>query len=339
MRIDVKYNQTPQRPLTFWEKYQVAELMSQWPALTVKVLFRRRVGLRRADPLPVFLMAAIPFTIGWLMRGQQSMTPLMWFGLAVAACGYWQYRNRWRELRRGVRWHTYSDGISPLAEFVLPALYGAIPWIVARLRRRPDVERQPPAATERSTPIGRLVSWLRSRMLHPDAPLFLTLDWWQSERRIYRYLDGAFISCIGLYLYTRADPYGFAQSVGPLGFWPFFAGACLSVDARMSHRHQTNAYFDLLDSQIDGEVMKGWSGAKAGARRAQRSPALTETCGLPTGIGEDIRARVEAINENARLKRLEARIAEREERARPGVTINAPDNLAPASAGRMPRKR
>ena len=38
MRIDVQYNQTPQRPLSFWEQWQIAEILSQYPALTLKVI-------------------------------------------------------------------------------------------------------------------------------------------------------------------------------------------------------------------------------------------------------------------------------------------------------------
>jgi hypothetical protein len=44
MRIGVEYSQAPQRELSFWEKYQIAEILAQYPALTLKVLFRRKVG-------------------------------------------------------------------------------------------------------------------------------------------------------------------------------------------------------------------------------------------------------------------------------------------------------
>src|SRR5579859_5956060 len=95
MRIDVKYSDIPQRALSIWEKYQVAEILSQYPALTLKVLFRRRVGLRRADPLPVLFMASLLFCVGWMFKGIQThfgwavlmffgMNGLMLFAVAVA---------------------------------------------------------------------------------------------------------------------------------------------------------------------------------------------------------------------------------------------------------------
>ncbi len=316
MRIDVEYNKVPQRALTFWEKYQIAEILTQYPALTLKVLMRRKVGLRRCEPLPVFIMAGILIVLGLSMfplfrsqasagdetgyppgypyptsRRSRSFLPqpsggtsslLLLFGVAVAACGYWQHWHRWKELRAGDVWHTYSEGVSPIEDYIMP--------------------RVPSSKTQL-----------------PNPPDYFSREWWMKDRRIYRKLDPLLAYAVALIFYFAGDK--------PLALWIAFAAACLAANENLIWRHQIRHYLDWHDGQIDAAVMRGWSG-KRGRRAVQPARSVSATYGLPTGIGEDIRARVEAQAELLRRQAQEQQRAERTEAAATETILNAPDNLA-----------
>ena len=353
MRIGVEYNQAPQRALTFWEKYQIAELLAQYPALTLKVLYRRRVGLRRAEPSHIFVMALILFVIGYNAHSPDyaSHGGLMVFAVAMGIAGYWQQFNRWRELRRGTPppWHTYSEGISPLEDAMVwylqqkqqrpaspatprlaPGLSAAAPLPpAAETALLPAPDAGPTVATEttgepkKETPEWMLKAkvWLQPRIRYAGEAIrhVFSAAWWLGESRVYRRLDPFLI-------YFLAWPVFFFDT--PLGLWLMFAAACLSINENLHWRHQLKAYLDWHDAQIDNATMREWGGGRRGGRKVpQRS--RRQTYGLPTGIGADIRARVEEqAQAMQQQRRADARAAWEASPDRPTV-LPAPDNRAP----------
>lgn len=108
--------------LTLQQKIDIVLWLLEFPALSILVFLRRRVGYRTLKPLRLFIMAAI---ISYLGNPQASIfnpvgnivfidfsTPLSIFGSLVFIVGMMQRWLRWREIRRGVMWHTHSRGVS-----------------------------------------------------------------------------------------------------------------------------------------------------------------------------------------------------------------------------------
>ena len=154
MRIGVEYSQAPQRELTLGEQFQIAKILTQYPALTLKVLFRRKVGLRRAEPSHILVMALLLYVIGYNTNSPAagSHGGLMVFAVAMGIAGYWQQFNRWRELRKGMRpsWHTYSEGVSPLED--------ALNWYMQHKQQRAadaPAEHRPTSGLSATAPSAR----------------------------------------------------------------------------------------------------------------------------------------------------------------------------------------
>ena len=103
-----------QRPTTLSEKMTIVAVLASFPALTVMVFLRRKLGYRFIDLMKVQIMVlllwiAAPFSA--IIGGVLSTVLLALFGLAVLAAAYIERGIRWREIKRGISWHTYSRGI------------------------------------------------------------------------------------------------------------------------------------------------------------------------------------------------------------------------------------
>jgi hypothetical protein len=108
--------------LTMNQKIDFVLWLLEFPALTVLVFLRRRVGFRTLKPLRLFIMAMILcylgnpnshlFNLGERLVPVDFSTPLSMFGSLVLIVGLIQRWLRWREIRKGVMWHTYSRGVS-----------------------------------------------------------------------------------------------------------------------------------------------------------------------------------------------------------------------------------
>ena len=400
MRMDVEYNNTPQRPLTIWEQYQIAERLAQYPALTLKVLMRRKVGLRRSEPMHFLFLGGVLFGIGYITRhSETSKGGLMVFAVVMVAAGYWQQINRWKEFREEIppKWHTYSDGISPIEEYGVNKAHQLMNYLITRINLKlekmkqerkekvgysPEAEAQPVSAASAEITeeppalppnayllirIQAVLKTLRNRAEDEDekpqampaeepqatlapapaptpaqtlplpparattqqkkrsaavpaerlSPRRLSLEWWQCEQRIYRRLDPFAAYLIGFVLWYQVDAL--------LGLWIMFAAGCLNVDQNLKWRHNVNAVFDMHDAQIDNEVMRDWGGGPRTGRVKPRP--LIATHGLPTGIGDDIRGRVEAQGRKIRAERIREHQAERDGAFATTPKSPAPDNL------------
>ena len=115
--------QTPQSP-----NAAALQELCLFPALTVIVFMRRRVGLRLLKPiwivrtfilLQLYAMFGVALMHGTLadVRVVQVFSVLF---LLAASAHYWR---SWREFNRGIRLHTFSSGISYLEKRRIPRFF------------------------------------------------------------------------------------------------------------------------------------------------------------------------------------------------------------------------
>lgn len=97
-----------------------------FPAITIMVFIRRKVGFRMLKPSRLIGMALFL----WFINGICNIDFLIFhpagvffseFPLVMLVAGFWQRNRRWRELCKGESWHSLSPGISLLEMLPLPA--------------------------------------------------------------------------------------------------------------------------------------------------------------------------------------------------------------------------
>jgi hypothetical protein len=116
-------NGAPFAGMTAQEKVQAVAGLLYFPALTVLVFLRGKLGFRRIKLSSLISMALILAVLGSFTAHPTSGTPfpvtaLGLFGFVVLIVGGVQNRRRWRDLCNGVRWHTLSTGVSWLTKLV-----------------------------------------------------------------------------------------------------------------------------------------------------------------------------------------------------------------------------
>jgi hypothetical protein len=105
------------------------------PSLTVMLLFRYKIGYRTLQPwmLLVALVGMLAMSGGSSLLGLFDSQPgassgglvMLLMTLAVFGSGVYQRTEAWNRIRRGIRWHTKSRGVSylsailPLSEHVI----------------------------------------------------------------------------------------------------------------------------------------------------------------------------------------------------------------------------
>jgi hypothetical protein len=121
--------QIPQQELTLSEKAKIVQNLAGYPALTMLVFIRRKVGYRMLKPSRLITMAFILKFVGGLTSIIPFATPVgeiySEFPVVMLAFGFFQRWRRWKELCNGERWHTMSPGISYLEVLPLPAFLRA----------------------------------------------------------------------------------------------------------------------------------------------------------------------------------------------------------------------
>jgi hypothetical protein len=105
---------------------------------------------------------------------------------------------------------------------------------------------------------------------------------------VYRYLDPLAVMCLAMLLGNFYAFQGLVQ-------WWFFAAICMMFVELYIYDKQLDRQLDLLDAMVEGEthanLVQRFSGIPQGQGAA---PGLSETAGIPTGIGPDIARQVEA---------------------------------------------
>ena len=111
--------------MTWMEKIDLIRALSLFPAITVMVFIRRRLGFRMMKPtwliVLTLIMLSVPFAFKELFAPFNFLMPL--YALAMLGLGLRQRWQRWQELCRGERWHTYSPGVSYLETLPLPPFF------------------------------------------------------------------------------------------------------------------------------------------------------------------------------------------------------------------------
>jgi hypothetical protein len=110
-----------EQALTFQQKINILQYLTLFPALTVMIFLRRRIGYRFLDMLKIQFMfiALLAYgTFSTITFGPQAGGIIFLFSLAMLITAIIERRIRWNEIRRGVSWHTYSRGISWFSSFL-----------------------------------------------------------------------------------------------------------------------------------------------------------------------------------------------------------------------------
>lgn len=119
----MKQQQMPQQELTLSEKMKLVQHLALFPAITVMVFIRRRLGFRMLKPSRLIGMGVLLMCIDniFSLFSHNGLGALFGeFPWVMMGFGFVQRFRRWRELCRGERWHTYSPGISYLEMLPLP---------------------------------------------------------------------------------------------------------------------------------------------------------------------------------------------------------------------------
>jgi len=113
--------------LPWLEKINIIRALSLFPAITVMVFIRRKIGFRLMKPPVLVVLAIIMIVVAQVLpiAAAPFGALLTIYALAMLALGLFQRRLRWNELCRGERWHTYSPGISILEFLPLPGFLKA----------------------------------------------------------------------------------------------------------------------------------------------------------------------------------------------------------------------
>jgi hypothetical protein len=113
--------QEQQQVLTFQQKINILQYLTLFPALTVMIFLRRKIGYRFIDMLKIQLMFIALLAYGAFSSiafGPQAGGIIFLFSLAMLITAIVERRIRWNEIKRGVSWHTYSRGISWFSGFL-----------------------------------------------------------------------------------------------------------------------------------------------------------------------------------------------------------------------------
>lgn len=118
--------------MTIKQKFDVIQNFLHFPALTIMVFARRKLGYRTLNPLYLILTGFLLVFLQNVQTPYLSLAlaysywpyPLTIFVVAMIAWAFIQRRMRWRDMVRGIHWHTYSRGISyfsflPLREDII----------------------------------------------------------------------------------------------------------------------------------------------------------------------------------------------------------------------------
>ncbi len=107
--------------ITFEQKVNILQALTLFPALTVMVFLRRKVGYRFIDMLKIQAMFVLLLAYGafsTLSFGPAAGGAVTLFAFAVLIAAIIERRMRWNDIKRGVSWHTYSRGISWFSSFL-----------------------------------------------------------------------------------------------------------------------------------------------------------------------------------------------------------------------------
>jgi hypothetical protein len=98
--------------LGLFQKIEVMQNLFYYPALSLVCLFRRNVGYRVLNPVPLAVVAAIMFILGGLAAKSSSPDVIHLHAVLMLLAGFFQRRKRRREMEAGAKIHSWYFGDS-----------------------------------------------------------------------------------------------------------------------------------------------------------------------------------------------------------------------------------
>jgi hypothetical protein len=220
--------------MTTKQKIDSIAWLMQFPAITVMVFLRRKIGYRQLSPTKLVIMALVlffgprvmntflgTFTFGVVTVRADGLIWQLLFAVVMLIVGLVQRQLRWRAIRKGIRWHTYSRG----------------------------------------------VSWFDFLPIRQDL--------------IYRVIDPVVGCAVGWVISDMLSP--------ALGTWIMFSSLALWFLEQYSYDKQLDHALDNLDSLVEADVHSELvQHFTQGPAVAKQRHHLTETAGIPTGLGPDV---------------------------------------------------
>jgi hypothetical protein len=118
--------QTRFEDLTLREKTELIRAISFYPALTIMVFLRRKLGYRTLKPTWLIIVTIMLF-VAAVLAPKTATGPfvdgLTYFALLMLGIGIFQRWRRWKAIVKGVRWHSHSTGIPWLGYLPLPGFF------------------------------------------------------------------------------------------------------------------------------------------------------------------------------------------------------------------------
>lgn len=114
----MQQQQSMQQRITLEQKMAITANLALYPAMPIIVLIRRKPGYRFLSPiklLVVFILLNVLTVFSGLSGRAPSILILQVFAWGTLILGLIKRKLRWRDIKRGVSWHTWSRGISSLS--------------------------------------------------------------------------------------------------------------------------------------------------------------------------------------------------------------------------------
>jgi hypothetical protein len=102
--------------MTWLEKVDLIRMFALFPAITVMVFIRQKVGFRLCRPTWLIVLTSIMLMVPVVFKTAAApfgfVMPI--YAITMLCLGVWHRKQRWEDFGSGVLWHTYSPGISYL---------------------------------------------------------------------------------------------------------------------------------------------------------------------------------------------------------------------------------
>jgi hypothetical protein len=165
------------------DRVNVIRALSLFPAITVMVFIRRKVGFRMVKPIWLFTMTLIMLMVPVIFNSVAApfASLMVIYALSMYGLGMWQRWQGWCELCRGGHWHTYSPGISYLEK---------IPWpLFLRSHRRINRWLDPAAVALVGILINLFLSHALGAWIFFSAFFLYVYEQDLYEKQLAQYLD------------------------------------------------------------------------------------------------------------------------------------------------------
>ena len=108
--------------MSLMEKVQVYREIAFFPAVTVMIFLRRKIGYRKLSPVMLLAMTIILLVLPMFLNsvGKDLDLAMMLYAIGMFAYAHFSRWLRWGEITRGERWHSYSVGVSYFEALPLP---------------------------------------------------------------------------------------------------------------------------------------------------------------------------------------------------------------------------